>query len=179
VSRIPAVDPTNTTGAASDLLAAVQATLGTTPNMMRVMANAPVVLDGYLALSSALAKGRLNAGIRERIAIAVADANDCDYCLAAHSFLGTNLAKLSTAELSAARHFHSTDPKAAAILRLAEAVVRDLGAVPDAEVRTARDAGITDDEILETVANVALNYLTNALNRLAQTDVDFPSPVAA
>lgn len=179
MSRIPAIDPTKTTGAVADLLAAVQATLGTTPNMMRVMANAPVVLDGYLALSNALAKGRLNAGSRERIAVAVADANDCDYCLAAHSYLGTNVAKLSTGEVSAARRFHSTDPKADAVLRLARSVVRDLGAIPDVELKTARDAGITDGEILETVANVALNYLTNAVNRLAQTDIDFPSPIAA
>lgn len=179
MSRIPALDPTEATGTAADLLAGVQASLGTTPNMMRVMANAPAVLDGYLALSAALGRGRLNAGTRERIAVGVADANDCDYCLAAHSYLGTNVAKLPDDEVSAARRFHSGDQRAEAVLQLAEAVVRDLGAIPDAELASARAAGITDAEVLETVAHVALNYLTNAVNRLAQTEVDFPSPVPA
>jgi uncharacterized peroxidase-related enzyme len=179
MSRIPAIDPADATGTAAELLAAVQASLGTTPNMTRVMATAPAVLDGYLALSAALGKGRLNAGTRERIAVAVADANDCDYCLAAHSYLGTNVAKLSNDEVSAARRFRSTDPKTDAILRLARDVVSDLGAVSDDALAAARDAGITDSEILETVAHVALNYFTNAVNRLAQTDVDFPTPVAA
>lgn len=179
MSRIPALDPAQAAGTAAELLAGVQAALGTTPNMMRVMANAPAVLDGYLALSAALGKGRINAGTRERVAVAVAETNSCDYCLAAHSYLGTNLAKLTTEEVSAARRFHSNDPKAEAVLHLAEAVVRDLGAIPDSELAAARAAGLTDGEILETVANVALNYFTNAVNRLAQTDVDFPSPVAA
>jgi uncharacterized peroxidase-related enzyme len=179
MSRIPTVDPADATGAVAEMLADVQASLGTIPNLTRVMATAPAVLDGYLALSAALGKGRLNAGTRERIAVAVADANECDYCLAAHSYIGTNLAKLSNDEIAAARRFHSTDPKADAVLRLAHAVVRDLGAIPDEALTAARDAGITDGEILETVAHVALNYFTNAINRLAHTDVDFPSPVAA
>jgi uncharacterized peroxidase-related enzyme len=179
MSRIPALDPAEATGTAAELLAAVQASLGATPNMMRVMANAPAVLDGYLALSTALAKGRLNAGTRERIAVGVAQANDCDYCLAAHSYLGTNVAKLASEEISAARRFHSDDPKAEAVLQLAETVVRDLGAIPEADLARARAAGITDAEVLETVAHVALNYLTNAVNRLARTEVDFPAPVPA
>jgi uncharacterized peroxidase-related enzyme len=179
MSRIPALDPAGTTGTAADLLATVQALLGATPNMTRVMANAPVVLDGYLALSAALGKGRLNAGTRERIAIAVADTNDCNYCLAAHSYLGTSVAKLTPDEVSAARRFQSADPNAKAILQLTEAIVRDLGAISDEQLAGARAAGITDGEILESVAHVALNYLTNAVNRLADTDVDFPTPAAA
>lgn len=129
--------------------------------------------------SAALGRGRLNAGTRERIAVGVADTNDCDYCLAAHSYLGINVAKLSSDEVSAARRFQSGDQKAEAVLQLAEAVVRDLGAISDTELASARAAGLTDGEILETVAHVSLNYLTNAVNRLAQTEVDFPSPVPA
>jgi AhpD family alkylhydroperoxidase len=58
------------------------------PNMTRAMANSPAVLDGYLQLSGALTKGKLPAKTREEIALAVSQANSCDYCLAAHSTIG-------------------------------------------------------------------------------------------
>ena len=84
-------------------LQAVQKQLGTTPNLFRVVANSPAALEGYLGMSGALARGALPAQTRERIALAVAQLNGCDYCLAAHSFLGRNLAKLSDEEIGANR----------------------------------------------------------------------------
>src|SRR5262245_25294309 len=85
VSRFNQFNPETATGRARELLGIVKGKLGLVPNMTRAMANAPAVLDGYLQLSGALAKGTLPAKVREQIALAVAQANGCDYCLAAHT----------------------------------------------------------------------------------------------
>jgi uncharacterized peroxidase-related enzyme len=171
--RITAVDPAVATGKAKDLLNGVQATLGITPNMMRTMASSPAVLDGYLQLGAALGKGALRAGLREQIALAVAQANECDYCLSAHTALGA-MAGLSAPEISASREASSRDPKAAAALKFAVAVVAARGAVSDADFDAIRKAGFTDGEIAEVLAHVALNVFTNYFNKAALTVVDFP-----
>lgn len=171
--RLPAVDPATTTGKAKDLLAGVKASLGLTPNMMRTMANSPAVLEGYLHFGAALGKGALRAGLREQIALAVAQANECDYCLSAHSALGRG-AGLSVDDITTSRDARATDPKTEAALRFAVDVVAARGAVSDAAFASVRAAGFTDGEIAEILAHVALNVFTNYFNKAALTVVDFP-----
>jgi uncharacterized peroxidase-related enzyme len=161
--------------AARPLLAAVQKQLGSVPNLFRVVANSPAALEGYLGLHGALAKGGLDARTRERIALAVAERNGCGYCLAAHSYLGRNLAKLEEAEILANRAGGSTDARAAAAVRFAVQVVETRGHVADADLAALRDAGFTDAQVIEIVLHVALNTLTNYVNEVARTEVDFPA----
>jgi uncharacterized peroxidase-related enzyme len=155
-------------------LEAVNKQLGSVPNLFRLVANSSAALEGYLGMSGALAKGQLPAQTRERIALAVAQFNDCGYCLAAHSFLGKNLARLSDAEIAANRHGGSLDPKASAAVRFAVQVARDRGHVSDADVQAVRMAGYDDGQIVEIVQHVALNTWTNYINSVAQTEIDFP-----
>ncbi len=181
--RLQPVDPSESTGKTKILLEGVGKALGVIPNMMRTMAEAPPVLEGYLALSGALAKGRLSAKLREQIALAVAEQNACEYCLAAHSLLGGN-AGLAADEILAARRGDSLDAHAHAALHFARTVVASRGGVADADLVQVRAAGFDDGEIAEIVAHVALNVLTNYLNRVAETEIDFPkvaalAPVAA
>jgi uncharacterized peroxidase-related enzyme len=175
--RLQPVDPSQTTGKTKTLLEGVGKALGVIPNMMRTMAEAPPVLEGYLALSGALGKGRLSAKLREQIALAVAEQNACEYCLAAHSLLGAN-AGLAADEIVAARRGDALDAHAQAGLRFARAVVSSRGGVADADLARLRAAGFDDGEIAEIVAHVALNVLTNYLNRVAETEIDFPKVAA-
>ncbi|MFL6626699.1 MAG: carboxymuconolactone decarboxylase family protein, partial [Vitreoscilla sp.] len=93
MSRIPTPASIDASPAASQpLLQAVEKQLGSVPNLFRVVANSPAALEGYLGMMGALAKGALPAATRERIALAVAEVNGCNYCLAAHAYLGKNLA---------------------------------------------------------------------------------------
>jgi len=160
--------------ASQSLLGSVHQTLGSVPNLFRITANSPAALEGYLGLSAALAKGRLDAGTRERIALAVAEINGCDYCLSAHTYLATNLAKLDAAEIAANRAGGSSDPKAASAVRFAVALVNRRGQVSDADVSAVKLAGYSEAEIVEIVAHVALNTLTNYLNEALDTPIDFP-----
>jgi uncharacterized peroxidase-related enzyme len=161
--------------AAQSLLDAVKKQIGSIPNLFRLTATSPAVLEGYLSLNGALAKGALNAATRERIALAVAEINRCGYCLAAHTYLGKTVTKLSDAEIAASRDGHSDDAKANAALTFAVKVTQDRGAISDADFAAVRAAGYSDAEIVEIVAHVALNTLTNYINEVFKTAIDFPA----
>ncbi len=160
--------------AAQPLLQAVKKQLGVVPNLFRLVSNSPAALEGYLGLNSALAKGALEAPTRERIALAVAEINGCDYCLSAHSYLGKNLAKLSDTEIATNRDGGSTDAKADAAVRFAVKLVNARGHVSDADIQAVRAAGYSDAQVIEIVLHVALNTLTNYVNEVAKTEIDFP-----
>lgn len=160
--------------AARPLLDHVKAQLGVVPNMFRTIANSPAGLEGYLGLHGTLAKGRLDAKTRERIALAVAEINGCSYCLSAHTYVGKNLLKLDDAEIAANRSGASNDAKADAAVRFAVKVTEARGHVSDEDLRAVKLAGYEDAEVIEIVLHVALNTLTNYVNEVAKTDIDFP-----
>ena len=155
------------------LLDGVFKTLGVVPNLFRVFALSPAALGGLLSLSSALSK-TLDVKTRERIAIAVAEVNGCDYCLSAHTYIGLKLAKITPEDATLNRKGRSTDPKADAAVRFAAKVAETRGKVSDADVAAVKAAGFSEAQIVEIVGLVAENVLTNFLNNVAQTDIDFP-----
>ena len=170
---IPAAE--QTPSASRPLLDAVNKQLGVVPNLMQTLGNSPAALGGYLGLSAALGKGALGAKTGERIALAIAEFNGCGYCLAAHTYLGKNLAKLDDAEIAANRNGSSHDEKADAAVRFAVNVAQERGHVADAAVQAVKAAGFSDAEVVEIVLHVALNTLTNYVNSVAQTEIDFPA----
>jgi uncharacterized peroxidase-related enzyme len=159
--------------ASQPLLQAVKKMLGSVPNLFRLVSGSPAALEGYLGLSGALGKGQLSPPTRERIALAVAEVNGCDYCLAAHTYLGKHVAKLDDGEIEANRDGTSTDPIAGAAVRFAVQVTEKRGHVNDAEIAAVRAAGYSDAQIIEIVQHVALNSWTNYINSVAATEIDF------
>ena len=173
MARLPIVDPENSTGIVRDLLDGVKQKLGLVPNMTRVMANSPAVLEAYLSFSGALAAGSLNAKLREQIALEVGEQNSCQYCVSAHTAIG-KMAGLSEVELESAREGKSSAPKPAAALTFARQIVAKQGRATQSDVDAVRGAGFTDEEIAEIIAHVALNIFTNYFNNTAGVEVDFP-----
>lgn len=175
MSRISTPASIDVSPAASrPLLAAVEKQLGSVPNMFRLIGNSPAALEGYLSLSGALGKGRIDAKTRERIALVVAELNGCNYCLSAHTYLGTHVAKLPEQDLTDSRKARSADAKVESALRFAAALVQSRGHVGSAELSAVKAAGYDDAQIVEIVGIVALNTLTNYINSALGTDVDFP-----
>lgn len=172
--RIQPVDPAAATGRTRELLDGIKAKLGGVPNLMRTFAQSPAALQFFLGGSQALAGGALPAALRERIDLAVSEANGCRYCLAAHTALGKKLGLSDAAIADARRGTAADDPKADAVLRLALALTRGRGQVSDADLAAVRAAGVTDGEIAEVVAAVALKVFTNYFAVLAGVEVDFP-----
>ena len=160
--------------ASRPMLEAVKKQLGSAPNLFRTLGISPASLEGYLGLSGALGKGELDNRTRNRLAMVVAEANGCTYCLSAHTYLGLNLAKLSAEELTANRDARSSDAKAQVALQFARKVVETRGHVSESDVQAVKTAGYSDAAVVEIVLHVALNTLTNYVNEVVKTEVDFP-----
>jgi uncharacterized peroxidase-related enzyme len=173
VSRFKAISPESATGRAKVLLEAVNAELGMVPNMLRAMANAPAVLDGYQSLSGALGQGTLSSRIREQLALAVSQANHCEYCVATHVAIG-RIVGLTADQIRDSRQGIAVDSRADALIRFARKLVDSRGRVADRDIGEVRAAGFDDGAIAEVVAQVALTIFTNYFNQVAGTDLDFP-----
>jgi uncharacterized peroxidase-related enzyme len=167
------IDPASAEPKAKALLPGVQRRFGSIPNLMRVLAGNPAVLGAYLNFSGALAGGRLGARLLEQIALTVAEVNGCDYCLAAHTQLGKR-AGLGAMDILAARVGASSDERVTAVLAFVRKVVASQGHVSTDDVAQAKDAGLDDAEVVETIAAVAINLFTNYLSLAAAPEVDFP-----
>jgi len=174
MSRIPLVSQAEATGEAQALLSQIHGAFGATPNMFRAVANSPAALRSMWGSFGALGGGVIPAQLGEQIAVAVADRNACNYCLAAHTALGRK-AGVSAADMAAAQAGESSDPRTAAALRFALKVVEDRGQIGEADVRALRDVGFDDQHIVEILAHVALNLFTNYVNVAFEVPVDFPS----
>jgi uncharacterized peroxidase-related enzyme len=167
------VEPTQATGETKKLFDALQNKLGMVPNLAKALANSPVSLKAYLGWGAALSGGVLPASLHEQIAIAVANTNGCDYCLSAHTVLGS-LTGLAPDQLQDAQTGEASDPKAAAALGFAIKIVENRGHLPASEIEFLRSAGLPDSEIVEIVAAVSINIFTNYFNHIADTEIDFP-----
>ena len=177
MNRITAVDRDAADEGVRKKFDAIQKQLGLVPNMMRTMAQSPSVLEGYLALDSALRHGLLSARVQAQLALVIAEANECDYSLSAHTAWGRGVG-LSSDEVVASREGRASDRRVEAALQFARALVERRGGVTDQELARVREAGFTDGKIAEIIAHVALNVFTNYFNRAAQTDIDFPRVTA-
>ena len=180
MSRLNMIDSQQAEGKQKELLDGVQKKLGMTPNLVRVFANSPAVLQGYLGFNDGLAEGALDAKVREQIALTVAETNGCEYCLAAHSAVSKMLGP-NRDEILDARQGTSGDGRVHAALHFAQSVVEKRGWVSDEDLENVRSAGYNDGEISEIVAHVVLNIFRNYFNHVAETPIDFPKadPLAA
>jgi uncharacterized peroxidase-related enzyme len=177
MNRLPLLNPESATGPARDVLDQTKATFGSVPNMVRAMANSPVVAEVFLNAFKTLGKGLLDGAQREAIALAVAQANRCDYCLSAHTVIG-KMHGLTPQHIAGSRAGSTGDVKLDAIVTVARRLVATQGHLTDADLASARSAGLTDGHLAEIVAHVAIAYYTNFFNHVAQPAIDFP-PVHA
>lgn len=174
MSRISQIERQSATGKSRELLESIHGAFGATPNMFRTVAHSPAALDSMWASFGALGGGVLGARLGEQIAVAVADRNRCEYCLAAHTALGRK-AGASAEEMAAAQVGQSADPRTVAALRFALKLVDKRGSVSAQDVDDVRAAGFSEEEVVEILAHVALNLFTNYVNVAFAVPVDFPA----
>jgi uncharacterized peroxidase-related enzyme len=152
--------------------------LGFVPNLHRLMSISPNALAGWAELMRSLSK-TLDVKTREGMALAVSEVDGCNYCLAAHSYISTNLAKIAPEEIALNREGRSRDPKRQAAIAFAKALIERRGQVSDEEFDAVRAAGWTDANIVEMIALSAQFLLTNFMNNAVQTPIDFPEVASA
>jgi uncharacterized peroxidase-related enzyme len=169
MSRINAISLETATDATRPVLEGVKKKIGFLPNLFATLAKAPVALDTYLQASATLGKSSLSAKEKEAVYLATSQVNGCDYCLAAHTFFGSK-AGLSSEDIVAARQGELN-----AYAALAYQLTESRGHLSDEQIAAARAAGIDDSKIIEVIAVVAVQTLTNYLNNVAMTEIDFPA----
>jgi uncharacterized peroxidase-related enzyme len=173
MSHVTLVDPASSTAAVKPTLDQIKGAFGVVPNMFKAVANSPAALSSMWGSFGALGGGKLGARLGEEIAVAVANANNCEYCLAAHTALGKK-AGASAEEIAAAQIGKSQDTRTQAALTFALKLVRDRAAVTDADIVALKAAGFDDGGVVEIIAHVALNLFTNYINVALNVPVDFP-----
>ena len=167
------LQPQTVPAASQPLLVQIHQAFGATPNMFKAVANSPAALQSMWSAFGALGKGTLGSKLGEQLAVAIANRNRCEYCLAAHTVLGQQ-AGVAAAEMASAQVGRSEDPRTAAALRFALKVVEQRAQVVDADVAELRAAGFSDEQVVEIIAHVALNLFTNYINVALDVPVDFP-----
>lgn len=173
MSRITLTNPADATGSVEQNLAEIKSAFGVVPNMFKAVANSPAALASMWGSFAALGGGRLGAKLGEQIAVAVADRNNCRYCLAAHTGLGKK-AGATAEEMAAAQAGRSDDARTQAALTFAIALVDKRADIATADVDALRSAGFDDETVVEIIAHVALNLFTNYINVALDVPVDFP-----
>ncbi|WP_329260004.1 carboxymuconolactone decarboxylase family protein [Actinoallomurus sp. NBC_01490] len=174
MSRLNVPPPEEVPADSQRILDSVGAQLGFVPNMFKTIASNPAVLEVVATLQGTLSRV-LDARTRHSIALAVSQANGCDYCLAIHTHVATKFAGMSADDIELGRVGNSVDPKRAAAARFAQRVVDSRGQVSDADLAAVRGAGYTDPQILAIVALAVRFLLTNFINNVNQTDTDLPA----
>ena len=174
MNRVPLIDRNATSVERKQTLDAIHAAFGATPAMFRAVANSPAALNSMWGSFAALGGGAIGARLGEQIAVAIANRNACNYCLAAHTALGMK-AGMSAEVMAAAQAGESSEPKTRAALQFALKLVEQRGQVEAADVENVRKAGFNDEEIVEILAHVALNLFTNYVNIALEVPVDFPT----
>ncbi|WP_329012528.1 carboxymuconolactone decarboxylase family protein [Streptomyces sp. NBC_00690] len=164
--RLPRLTPDTAVGASRDLLAELVSRHGQIGDMVSTMAHSPAVLGGYLQLSRAMGRAKLNRTISERISIAVQVLQGCGLCLDAHVSAARSMG-VGEEEIERARSGTSADPAIAAIIALALQIYREPTSITDEQVIALREYGYSDRAIADVVGVVALNILTGAFNLLA------------
>ena len=173
MQRISFVESAKVQGRTGELLADVQKAFGTTPNVAKVMANSPAVLESFLTISAAMSGAKIGGTLLHQIKLATSEANTCDYCSSILTHLGQQ-GGIAAADLLDGRKASSADPRTDAALKFASAVLETHGRVGDEDLHDVRKAGFDDAEIVEIVAGVVTGCFTNFLNNVANTTLDIP-----
>jgi len=173
-TRIQTLNPETATGERKELFNAVEKKIGFIPNLIKVFGNSPATLKSYLSLGELSASGNFSNKYREQLALAIAEENSCNYCLSAHSAIG-KMNGLSPEQIEQSRQGLSLDPKEKAGLQFAQEITRTRGQISSESIAAFKQAGNNDEDALEIILNVVSNTLTNYVNHIAETEVDFPS----
>ena len=174
MAHVNLVDPATSPATVKPVLDQIKGAFGVVPNMFKAVANSPAALSSMWGSFGALGTGKLGARLGEQLAVAIANANHCEYCLAAHTVLGRN-AGASAEDMAQAQVGQSSDPRTQAALTFALKIVRDRAAISSDDVQTLKAAGFDDEAVVEIIAHVALNLFTNYVNVALDVPVDFPA----
>jgi uncharacterized peroxidase-related enzyme len=159
--------------ASRPLLEGLQRAFGFVPNLFGVFAESPAALGGALAIFEAFSKSSLSAAQQQLVMLAASEANDCGYCVAAHSTIAKRMVKMDPALVDAARRrAQLADAKLDALVRFTRQVVEQRGTLADADVAAFLDAGYTRAQVVEVLLGVGMKTFNNYVDHIAHTPLN-------
>lgn len=174
MARISIPTPEQAPAESRPILDAIHKNFGFVPNVAKLLSLSPTALQAFVGLQGTLTKA-LDQRTRDSIALAVSQANESNYCVAAHSFSTNAMSNTTPAEIALNLQGKSDDPKTAAAANFAKRLIETHGQVTDPDLSAARKAGYTDAQLVEMIAVTAQVLLTNFVNNVATTDIDIPA----
>ncbi len=173
MSNLKITKPEEANAISKEIFEGMDKQMGMVPNVYAAIGNSGPALKATMAIQENLAKGEFSGKEQEVVALSVAEANSCDYCLSAHTAAG-KMKGLSEDETVAVRDGSISDNKLKALSDLAKAITETRG-YPDQKLFDAFfDAGFNQAALSELIVLVALNTITNYTNHIAKTEIDFP-----
>lgn len=173
MSRIQLRSIENAPEEARPRLEAAEKNSGFLPNLLRLLANAPVALETYQTVSAINGRARLSLAEREAVQITAAATHGCGFCVAGHTAVAEKKAKLDPGVVNALRDTGDVpDGRLNSVAQFTKAVIASRGAVSDTELATFKSAGFDDQEALEVVLGVSLATLCNFANNLGQPELN-------
>jgi AhpD family alkylhydroperoxidase len=170
--RLAFVDPSTATGRAKEIFDGPLK--GKHFNIFKSMAHSPAMLDMYLGIGGAMAKASLSHKEQEVVQLAIAEAQNCDYCASAHTAIGKGAGLTEAQTVEARRGSMPSDAKLHALATFALALHNKKGFVSDGDVAAFRAAGYGDSQLAEVVGSYTQMIFTSTFNHLNETPVDFP-----
>ncbi len=174
MSRLADIREQDATGKAADIFAGIKKAMGKVPNAyLAIGGHSPAALQQALAHNAMLHKGSLSAQQLEAINLSVSEATGCDYCLAAHTLMAKK--PLSSEQIHALRRGeYAEEAQLDALVKFAQTLVTTTGTLPEADVAALRNAGFSDQQVIEIISAISAILFTNMVNRVNDTVVDFP-----
>lgn len=177
MSRFPLTGVPEAHDAAAPLFDKIRQAVGKVPNAYLAIGNhSPGALELLLSGDAVLHRSGLSRQETEAVRLAISAQNGCDYCVAAHHLAG-KAARLDADELRRLREGVATgNTKRDALVRFALKAAATRGTVPDAEVQAVLAAGYSAKDVIDVLLVVSLITFTNLVNRVNDTEIDFPIP---
>lgn len=175
MSRLNTINVADAPEESATLFATIKKAVGKVPNAYAAIgSSAPNVLAQVLQTGAVLKQGTLSTLELEAINLAVSEASQCDYCLAAHTVTG-KMAGYSADDIQQIRHGGlASNDKIDALVKFALTLVQTRNTLPADAVAAVKSAGYTDRQIVEAILAVSAILFTNMFNRVNDTALDFP-----
>lgn len=173
MTRLPLKTHEDAPDEARELLTTAEKRIGFLPNLLRVLANAPLALETYLWVSGVNARSSLSVAEREAVQITAAAIHGCGFCVAGHTAAAYKQAQLDKPTVDALRDLSDVpNERLRAVADFTKAVIATRGRVTDADFEAFKAAGFTDQAALEVVLGISLATLCNFANNLGDSPLN-------
>ena len=173
MSTLPLVDKDSASNEVLDILANVEKKFGFIPNLMKVLASSPSAIKAYLTLAELLESTKFTPEEQQIMLLTVSRENKCEYCLAAHSMISAKMVGMDSDKLVSIRDDKPlADSKHQELVTFTSEIVKKRGFVGAEAVKQFKDAGYSDQHVLEVLLAVTMKTLSNYTNHLSQTPID-------